>query len=63
MKLTFTDLRRNTGKVTEAMKRNEPVTVLYRGKAVATIDPLPVSVGTSDSAQSEIINQDDSVSP
>lgn len=41
MKASFVDLRRKSREILKALKRNEAVTVLYRGKAKAILRPLP----------------------
>jgi len=39
MKATFLDLRRNPGKILEAIERNETVTLSKRGREIAYIVP------------------------
>lgn len=40
MEVSFLDLRKNPGKLLEALKRREGVTLFRRGKAVAQVLPL-----------------------
>ena len=40
MKLTFLDLRRQPGKLLQAIARNEAVTLSRRGKDIAKVIPL-----------------------
>ena len=40
MNATVVDMRRNTKKILDAIARNETVTLTYRGKPVARIEPL-----------------------
>ncbi len=40
MKASFVDLRRRSAEVIRALKRNERVTVLYRGKPAAVMHPI-----------------------
>jgi len=40
MKATFLDMRRNPQKILDAINRSETVTLTYRGKAVANIEPI-----------------------
>ncbi|MCF8081197.1 MAG: type II toxin-antitoxin system Phd/YefM family antitoxin [Desulfobacterales bacterium] len=40
MEVSFLDLRKNPGKLLEALKRREGITLSRRGKAVARIVPL-----------------------
>ena len=40
MNATVLDMRRNPKKILEAIARNETVTLSYRGKAVARIEPI-----------------------
>ena len=40
MKISLLDLRRNPGKMVEAIERNETVTLSKRGKDIAQIVPL-----------------------
>ena len=39
MKATFLDMRRNPGKILEAIERNETVTLSRRGREIASIVP------------------------
>ncbi len=39
MKITFLELRRDPGKLMEALKRNEEVTISRRGKEIARVIP------------------------
>jgi antitoxin (DNA-binding transcriptional repressor) of toxin-antitoxin stability system len=45
MKASFVDLRRKSSQVIRALARNESVTVLYRGKPAAVMQPLPSAAG------------------
>jgi hypothetical protein len=40
MKASFVDLRKKSGEVIRALHRNEPVTVMYRGKPAAIMQPI-----------------------
>lgn len=40
MKATVLDMRRNPKKILDAIARNETVTLSYRGKPVARIEPI-----------------------
>ncbi len=40
MKASFVDLRKKSSEVMRALSRNEPVTVTYRGKPVAVMQPI-----------------------
>ena len=40
MKASFVDLRKKSSEVIRALHRNEPVTVLYRGKPAAIMQPI-----------------------
>jgi len=40
MKASFLDLRRHMGRIMHALDRNEPVTLMYRGKKKAVIYPV-----------------------
>ena len=40
MKASFVDLRKKSREVIRALKRNERVTVLYRGKPAAVMHPI-----------------------
>lgn len=40
MKVTVLDMRRNPGKILDAIARNETVTLTNRGKKVARIEPI-----------------------
>ena len=42
MKASFLDLRRRSKEILRALERNEPVTVLYRGRPKAIMQPLAV---------------------
>ncbi len=39
MKASFVDLRKKSNEIIKALGRNERITVLYRGKPVATMAP------------------------
>ncbi|MBX7255055.1 MAG: type II toxin-antitoxin system prevent-host-death family antitoxin [Candidatus Hydrogenedentes bacterium] len=59
MKVTLSDLRRNPGKIVEAIKRGETVTLSKRGKEIAYIIPkhsakAPMSASISVSSCSAI---------
>jgi antitoxin (DNA-binding transcriptional repressor) of toxin-antitoxin stability system len=41
MKATILDLRRRMGEVLKALDRNEPVTILYRGRPKGILYPMP----------------------
>ena len=41
MKASFLDLRKKTAEIIRALERNERVTVFYRGRARAVMEPLP----------------------
>ena len=41
MKATILDLRRRMGEVIKALNRNEPVTILYRGRPKGILYPMP----------------------
>jgi hypothetical protein len=41
MKASILDLRRRMREVLQALDRNEPVTILYRGKAKGVLNPSP----------------------
>jgi len=41
--LSFTEIRRNSKKFIEAMEQNKVVTLTYRGKPIATINPIDIS--------------------
>lgn len=40
MEATFVDMRRNPKRILDAIARNETVTLTYRGKPVARIEPI-----------------------
>ncbi len=40
MRASFVDLRRKSAEIIRALQRNEPVTVLYRGKPAAVMQPI-----------------------
>ena len=40
MKASFVDLRKKSAEIIRALERNEPVTVLYRGRAKAIMQPV-----------------------
>ena len=40
MKASFVDLRKKSSEIIRALQRNEPVTVLYRGKPAAIMQPI-----------------------
>jgi hypothetical protein len=44
MKASFVDLRKKSGEILRALERNESVTVLYRGRPKAIMQPLPASL-------------------
>jgi hypothetical protein len=46
MKASFVDLRKKSGQIIRALSRNEAVTVLYRGKAAAVMQPIGTAVAT-----------------
>ena len=43
MKASFVDLRKKSGEILRALERNESVTLLYRGKPKAIIQPIQES--------------------
>jgi len=45
MKASILDLRRRMGDVLRALERNEPVTILHRGKERGVIYPSPAEGG------------------
>ena len=45
MKASILDLRRRMGDVLRALEKNEPVTILHRGKEKGVIYPSPVRQG------------------
>ncbi len=45
MTVSVLELRKGVGRILKALDRNEPVTLLYRGKPRAMIQPLPVQAG------------------
>lgn len=45
MKATVLDLRRNPGKILEAIERNETVTLSKRGREIAVIVPMNKAKG------------------
>ena len=45
MKASILDLRRRMGDVLRALEKNEPVTILHRGKEKAVIYPAPIRKG------------------
>jgi prevent-host-death family protein len=45
MKASILDLRRRMGDVLRALEKNEPVTILHRGKEKAVIYPSPIRKG------------------
>ena len=45
MKATFLDMRRNPGKILEAIERNETVTLSRRGREIASIIPKQKAKG------------------
>ena len=51
MRASFVDLRKKSGEVVRALKRNESVTVWYRGKPAAIMQPLPSKAGGNVRAQ------------
>lgn len=40
MKATFVDLRTKSSEILDALERNEPVTILYRGRPKAVMQPV-----------------------
>lgn len=40
MRASFLDLRKRSGDILRALERNEPVTVLYRGRPKAIMQPI-----------------------
>ena len=40
MQASFVDLRKKSREIIRALHRNEPVTVLYRGKPAAVMQPI-----------------------
>jgi antitoxin (DNA-binding transcriptional repressor) of toxin-antitoxin stability system len=50
MKATILDLRRKMSKVLRALDRNEPVTLLYRGREKGVIHPAGRRKGRTESA-------------
>lgn len=40
MKATFVELRTKSGEIIQALERNEPVTILYRGRPKAVMQPI-----------------------
>ncbi len=40
MKASFVDLRKKSSEIIRALHRNEPVTVMYRGKPAAVMQPI-----------------------
>jgi hypothetical protein len=52
MKATFLDMRRNPGKILEAIGRNEIVTLSRRGREIASIVPKQTAKGTLSLASS-----------
>lgn len=40
MKASFVDLRKKSNQILRAINRNEPVTILYRGRAKAVMQPV-----------------------
>ena len=40
MTTTFLDIRKKSGEIIRALRRNERITVLYRGKPAAVIHPI-----------------------
>jgi antitoxin (DNA-binding transcriptional repressor) of toxin-antitoxin stability system len=40
MKASFLDLRKRSRQIIEALRRNERITVLYRGKPAAVMHPI-----------------------
>lgn len=47
MEASFVDLRKKSSEVIRALNRNEPVTVLYRGKPVAVMQPISAETARS----------------
>jgi hypothetical protein len=45
MKASFVDLRKKSGEIIRALHRNESVTVLYRGKPAAIMQPIGGQTG------------------
>ncbi len=40
MEVSFSDLRKHSRDILRALERNEPITLLYRGKPKAVITPI-----------------------
>ena len=57
MNATIVDLRYRMKDVLRAIDRGEAVTVLYRGKAKATLVPIPPPPGTSDQRKPKTADQ------
>jgi antitoxin (DNA-binding transcriptional repressor) of toxin-antitoxin stability system len=45
MEASFVDLRKKSSEVIRALHRNEPVTVLYRGRPAAVMQPITAQAG------------------
>lgn len=45
MKASFVDLRKKSAEIIRALSRNERVTVLYRGKPAAIMEPIESQAG------------------
>ena len=45
MKASFVDLRKKSAEIIRALSRNERVTVLYRGKPAAVMQPITEKTG------------------
>jgi hypothetical protein len=50
MKASFVDLRKKSGEIIRALGRNEAVTVLYRGRVAAVMQPIGVPVAKKTTA-------------
>lgn len=48
MKITFLDLRRDPGKLMEALDRNEEVTISRRGRDIARVIPTGQTAANAD---------------
>lgn len=51
MKASFVDLRKKSGEIIRALNRNEPVTVLYRGKPAAIMHSI-----TGGASQAKVVD-------
>jgi hypothetical protein len=50
MKASFVDLRKKSGQIIRALGRNEAVTVLYRGRVAAIMQPVGGPAATKTAA-------------